>query len=83
MRSKFQVFFQSEKRLKTDHTFSLLKLINTHASGEVRNLGVKKIQMHLINAIYHTNSKEFAEHYGKIFKDAGLDNIIFKITSFK
>ena len=43
----------------------------------------KKYSNAFDQAIYHTNSKEFAEHYGKIFKDAGLDNIIFKITSFK
>lgn len=30
--------------------------------------------------IYHTNSKEFIDHYSKVFAKEGLTNIIFIIT---
>ncbi|WP_424410224.1 RHS repeat domain-containing protein [Pasteurella sp. PK-2025] len=43
----------------------------------------KKYSSAFQETIYHTNSKEFAEHYGKIFKDAGIDNVIFQITPFR
>ncbi|WP_135487785.1 hypothetical protein [Escherichia sp. E3659] len=31
------------------------------------------------NVIYHTNSSELAAHYSAIFKNAGLNNISFKV----
>lgn len=30
--------------------------------------------------VYHTNSKEFVNHYSKVFAKEGLTNIIFIIT---
>ncbi|MFD1803598.1 RHS repeat-associated core domain-containing protein, partial [Mixta tenebrionis] len=32
------------------------------------------------NVIYHTNSPELAAHYNAIFQNAGLNNVLFKVT---
>ena len=39
----------------------------------------KKYSAAFDEVIYHTNSADFAAHYNTIFKNAGLENITFKV----
>ena len=77
------MLFQSEKRLKTDRTFSLLKLINTHAPGDARDLGApnknhtvaaaKKVNEALRDAVNNGKSiKETLSELGKLFANDAI-----------
>ena len=45
-------------------------------------LQAQKYSQAFDEVIYHTNSRELKEHYSKVFKEAGLNNITFIETSY-
>jgi len=58
-----------------DYEFALREQEDTLLQGRTYSAGFEG------GGVYHTNSIDFAKHYYKIFKDAGIENIRFVITS--
>ena len=76
-----------EAKYVEDWGKSLRNPLDTHpwAIAEQQKLinQAKKYSDAFDRVIYHTNSQEFMDHYSKVFKDNGVNNVEWILTPFK